>query len=237
MTARSVFSQLVREPSLAERVTEAMLESIHAGQLSAGDRLPSERELCDQFGVSRTIVREAIRGLQAKGLVDVRAGRPAVVTATTASHVSESIRLFVRGNSKDSLDPEKISEVRATLEVRMTELAAVRATDTDLEQMEIVLAAMAADVGRASEHDAKFHRLIAAATQNVLFVILLDTVGDVLMEIRRGSLALEGRRGRALVEHRRILDALRARDVPAARAAMEHHLAESMAFYSAKSAT
>lgn len=236
MGEAEVFGPVARERSLAEKVNRALLDSIASGRLAPGDRLPSEREMSEQFGVSRTVVREAVRGLQAKGVVQVRSGRGAEVVAVPASHISEAIRLFVQGaGGPDLLDADKISEVRATLEVRMVELACERATAWDLEQMQRAVDAMAveSDVERASEHDVEFHRRIAAATHNVLFVILLDSVGDVLMELRRRSLAIAGRRERAVEEHRQVLDALLARDVAAARAAMIDHLEGSRAFYSA----
>ena len=220
---------------MAERVNSALMESIASGKLSVGDRLPSERELCEQFGVSRTVIREAIRGLQAKGVLRVQAGRGVEVVAVPASHITEAIRLFVHGFSSDELNAEMISEVRRTLETRMVELACERATDEDISKLQRThrLMDLATDVGHASEHDVSFHRHIASATQNVLFVVLLDSVGEVLMEIRRRSLMLPGRKEQAVQEHQRVLDAIIAKDINAARAAMEDHLGTSQAFYTA----
>jgi GntR family transcriptional repressor for pyruvate dehydrogenase complex len=103
--------------------------------------------------------------------------------------------------------------------------------------MSATIEAMAAaeDVEAASKEDVEFHRLIASATYNALFVLLLDSIGVVLFEIRRRSLGLEGRRERAVAQHRRVFEALAARDVAAARAAMLDHLEDSQAFYTAKS--
>ena len=228
------FTQLARDPSLAERVSLALMESIASGRLGPGDRLPSERDLGEQFGVSRTVVREAVRGLQARGVLRVQPGRAAEIIAVPASQITETFALFLRGaNTQRVLNAEHISEVRETLEIKLAELACVRAAQEDLDLMDdsIVSMAAAADVERASTYDVDFHRLIASATKNVLFVVLLDSLGDVLMELRRRSLAVEGRRDRAVAEHRRILDAMVARDVGAARAAMADHLAGSRPFY------
>jgi GntR family transcriptional repressor for pyruvate dehydrogenase complex len=230
----AAFPQLARDPSLAERVGIALMDSIASGRLAPGDRLPSERDLGEQFGVSRTVVREAVRGLQARGVLKVRPGRGAEVVALPASQITETFTLFLRGaNTRQVLDGEHISEVRETLEIKLAELACLRATRDDLGLMEGVVAAMAAetDVERASKYDADFHRLIASATKNILFVVLLDSLDGVLMELRRRSLAVEGRRDAAVAEHRRILDALTAGDVVAARAAMADHLAGSRPFY------
>ena len=230
----AAFQQLARDPSLAERVSLALMESIASGRLSPGDRLPSERDLGEQFGVSRTVVREAVRGLQARGVLKVRPGRGAEVVAPGASQITETFTLFLRGaGTQHAIDGEQISEVRETLEIRLAELACRRATREDLAQMEAAVAAMAdeTDVERASAYDMTFHRLIASATKNMLFVVLLDSLGDVLLELRRRSLSVPGRRDGAVAEHRRILDALIAGDVAAARAAMADHLAGSRPYY------
>jgi len=230
----AAFQQLARDPSLAERVSLALMDSIASGQLSPGDRLPSERDLGEQFGVSRTVVREAVRGLQARGVLKVRPGRGAEVVALPASQITETFTLFLRGaDTQHVIDGDHISEVRETLEIRLAELACRRATREDLAQMEAAIAAMAeeTDVERASAYDMKFHGLIASATKNLLFVVLLDSLGDVLLQLRRRSLSVPGRRDGAVAEHRRILDALTAGDVAAARSAMADHLAGSRPYY------
>jgi GntR family transcriptional repressor for pyruvate dehydrogenase complex len=226
----AAFQQLARDPSLAERVSLALMDSIASGRLSPGDRLPSERDLGEQFGVSRTVVREAVRGMQARGVLKVRPGRGAEVVALPASQITETFTLFLRGaNTQHVIDGEQISEVRETLELRLAELACRRATPEEFAQMEAAIAAMAeeTDVEQASAFDMTFHRLIASATKNMLFVVLLDSLGDVLLQLRRRSLSVPGRRDGAVAEHRHILDALTAGDVVAARAAMADHLARS----------
>ena len=228
------YGRLAREPSLTDRVLLHLLDSIASGRLRPGDRLPSERELGDMFGVSRTVVREAVRSLQAKGVVDVRSGRGATVVAVPATHLTETLKLFLTGaRGSDAVAPEQISEIRAMLEVRIVELACDRTTDHELAAMGAAIEAMEADedAQMASEHDVAFHRLIAVATHNPLFVILLDSVGDVLIEIRHRSLIIEGRKARAVEQHRQILEALMARDPRDAVAAMKNHLDDSRRFY------
>lgn len=236
MTSPPVFRAVTRDPSLVEKVVDSLLRSISSGALEPGDALPSERDLGEQFGVSRTIVRESLRVLQAKGLIDVRSGRSAVISAISASHITETIGQFLQGaKAQELLDESKISEVRLTLEVRMVELACERATASDLENMRTSLDAMSAatDVDAASAHDVEFHQLIAAATYNALFVVLLDSIGAVLMEIRRRSLTVPGRQAGAVAQHARILEALEARDVVRARESMSDHLLDSHQYYTA----
>src|SRR4029079_11682403 len=92
------FAQLSREPTLVERVAGSILDRIVAGELKPGDKLPSERELGEQFGVSRTVVREAVRGLTGRGVVTVRAGSGLRVAAIDPAAVSESLALLLRSN-------------------------------------------------------------------------------------------------------------------------------------------
>lgn len=230
----SEFAQLTREPSLAERVNSALMKSIASGALAIGDRLPSERALCEQFGVSRTVIREAVRGLQAKGVVQVRHGRGVEIVAFPASHITEAVRLFAQGaTDQNSLNAEKISEVRRALELRMVEIACKRATDDDIAQLRAAHEAMSAasDLAEIAAQDVAFHQVLAASTHNIMFVVLLDSVGEILMEIRQRSLQVPGRKEQAITEHGQVLEAVTRRDVAAAHSAMEDHLSTSESFY------
>jgi GntR family transcriptional repressor for pyruvate dehydrogenase complex len=228
------FSPLARQPSLAAQVTTQMLTSIFTGASTVGEELPSERDLSLQFGVSRTVVREALRGLQAKGVVEVRTGRAARVVAVPASQVSEIVQLYVRGaESQELLRPDDIAEVRTTLELRLSELAAVNARAADLELLDASVGAMrtALDPEEAARHDTEFHQLLAAATHNPLYVTLLESINAVLAPYRLGSLRRPGRAAIAVDQHQGVLDALRTQDPAVARAAMERHLNDSRQFY------
>lgn len=228
------FTQLTREPSLASRVTESMLASIASGRFAPEEWLPSERELSEQFGVSRTVIREAVRGLEAKGVIEVRSGRGARVAHVSSSRVSESLQLYLSGaQSQQLLGPSEISEVRETLELRLVELACDRATDADLAEIAQSLDAMksAATSEEAAVHDAEFHRRIALATHNALYVALLESLNAVMMPIRVRSLEIEGRLALTVKQHGAVLDALVTRSTVAARAAMDGHLNDSRHYY------
>ena len=218
----TTFPRVTRERRLSDKVADLLLEGIIARRLKPGERLPSERELGEQFGVSRTVIREAVRALAAKGVIDVRTGSGLRVAAVHPSTVSESMSLFLRGST---LDYPKVHEVRAMLEVEMAGLAAQRATDEDIAELRGVCARMEAetDVEAASRHDVEFHRAIARATHNDLHLLLLDSIGDALIEIRRENLA-GGSGPDTLASHREILERIAARDSEGARQAMRAHL-------------
>lgn len=219
---------VTRNPNLYETVSDQLLSAIRTANLEPGARIPSERELGEQFGVSRTVIREAIRFLAAKGVLDVVSGSGVVVADVSHANVTETLDLYLQ--QRGPIEPAQIHEVREPLELSTTRLAAERGSDEQLaaladlcDRMESVLD----DIDAASAADVEFHRAIAEATGNPLFLVLVDSLGDVMMHIRRATLG-DPERGRVSVEaHRRVADALIARDVEGAVAAMKDHLDDS----------
>lgn len=215
---------LERDATLADRVAAQLLEVIERANLKAGDPLPSERELGDRFGVSRTVVREAVRALIAQGVVEARPGARARVAAVHPSFPARSLALYMRSNDV-VVDYEKVHEIRALLETAAAGLAAARAVAGDLVALAETCERMEAstDLEEAAAYDVDFHRLIAAATGNELFPILHDAIGEALIEVRRGNLR-HGGRDEARSSHRAILATIERRDPPAAEQAMRQHL-------------
>jgi GntR family transcriptional regulator, transcriptional repressor for pyruvate dehydrogenase complex len=219
----ALFGLVNRERRLSDKVADMMLETILSDRLNVGDRLPSERELGEQFGVSRTVIREAIRALVTKGVIDVRSGSGLRVAAVDANAVSESMSLFLRGGT---LDFEKVHEVRTVLEVHLAGLAAERATDEDVGQLREIHERMqreTSDVEAAARDDLEFHRAIARATHNQLFLLLMDSIGSSLIDIRRENLG-SGSAPMTLRQHETILELIAQHDPEAARTAMQAHL-------------
>lgn len=219
----ALFAHVAREPRLSDKVAEMMLETILSNKLKAGDRLPSERELGEQFGVSRTVVREAVRALVAKGVIEVRSGSGLRIAAADGTAVRESMSLFLRGGE---IDFEKVHEARSLLEVHLAGVAAERATADDVARLREIHEQMvreAADVEAAARDDLEFHRRIALATHNELFLVLMDSIGAALIDIRRANLG-SGSAPMTLSQHSAILDAVAARDPMEARTAMAAHL-------------
>lgn len=219
----ALFQEVPREPRLSDKVAEMMLEPILSRKLQVGDRLPSERELGEQFNVSRTVVREAVRSLVAKGVIEVRSGSGLRVAAVDAAAVSESMSLYMRGAP---LDFEKVHEVRTLLEVHIAGVAAERATAEDVAWLRGVHERMrreAGDVESAARDDLEFHRTIARATQNDLYLLLMDSIGSSLIDIRRENLG-SGSTPTTIGQHEAVLECIAAHDPGGARAAMAAHL-------------
>lgn len=218
-----------RGPSLYEVVSDRLGAAIREAKLEPGSKIPSERELGDQFGVSRTVIREAIRHLSAKGILETRSGSGVRVADIGHDGISESIELFL--TQRGPMDPQKVNEVRQCLELQTVAYAAERATGEQLRTVRRECERLAGLEGHSEEAslaDVAFHRAIAEATSNELFLVLVDSLGEVLLNIRRATLREPGRMSATLVQHRRIADALEARDGKAAVAAMRDHLADSL---------
>ena len=222
---------VARSTSLVRLVTTQIEQQILDGVLRDGDQLPTESELGRQFGVSRTVVRESLARLSARGLIEVRngAGGGITVRAPSVASFSDSLRFLIQAEN-DGDEHDKVLEVRRLLEIEIAGLAAERHTADDLARLEAVLAeneAARADRERFAALDVAFHTALAAATHNELFVLLMDSLGGVLLPLRRLGYSTPGNPGRALRYHRSILDAVAQRSRSAARDAMRAHLTEA----------
>lgn len=226
------FRALERMPTLSDRVTKSVLDLIETSALRPGDRLPSERDLGEQFGVSRTVVREALRSLAARGQLDVRTGSGATVARVNVERASEALRLYVQGSHSDDggVTYEQINDVREMIETKVARLAATSASEADIAELIVIheeFCARAEEPEITSQLDVGFHRAVAASVHNPLFLVMLDSIEPILLEIRRRVALVPGRPGRAIEAHAGILDCIRRRDPDAAQRAMTEHLQES----------
>ena len=208
--------------SIADQIRGAIV----SGRLREGERLPPERELAEQFGVSRVTVRDALRGLEAMGLVEVRVGARggAFVTAPTGSHVGQTMSDMMMMRA---ISPEDIVEARLVVELGTVTLACARATDDDIAGLRALLgqAGDALDDGTYTrELSWEFHALLAVAAHNAAVEGLTSSFRSTLsmhpIRTREGARA----HSRSVGEHGRILGALERRDGAAARRVMAHHL-------------
>jgi GntR family transcriptional repressor for pyruvate dehydrogenase complex len=221
--------ELLERETLACQVTERVERLIVDRQLQPGDRLPAERELAGRFGVSRTVVREAVRSLMAKRLLEVKPGSGTVVRTPSAQSVTQSIALYLRGDQPE-LDYKKVIEVRRVLEVEIAGLAAERRTEADIKSLEQILADKAGvheKRERFVEWDVAFHAALAKATQNELFPLLLDSVVSTMRRVREIGFDIPAAPDHALRYHTAILAQVAQGDGEGARQAMRDHLEEA----------
>ena len=206
---------------LYEQVAEQITAWIALNGLTAGDRLPPERELAARLGVSRATLSQALVALEVIGVVTVRHGDGTVVTGSPSeARIVDAIRAHA-----DRL-PE-IIETRDALETKIAALAAVRRTDGDLARIHDALQVMADDVeagGRGVEGDELFHGAVTAAAHSLLLARLMDEIGDLIKETRIESLSQPGRPLDSLAGHRAVADAIAAGDAAGAAVAMHEHV-------------
>jgi GntR family transcriptional repressor for pyruvate dehydrogenase complex len=221
-----------RPRNLALGLVNTMTARIRDGQMRSGDKLPTEAEIMGEFGVSRTVVREALSKLQAGGLVETRHG---VGTFVVGTGETTNFRIAPE-QMATAREVIAVLELRIGLETEAAGLAAVRRTEENLRVMREALAGFAAairDDGDALAPDFQFHLEIARATQNVHFLELMTYLGTMIIpraRLNTARVAGESRREylqRVNTEHESIANAIANQDPDAARAAMRTHLANS----------
>lgn len=223
---RAIFRTVPGSGSLGEGIISQITDAIIGGRLKPGDRLPPERELAEQFGVSRTALRDAVKTLAGRGILKVRRGSGIFVASaeeTMMGRLGELSDVFpLRGAGLQDL-----FEVRRTLEVEAAGWAARRRSSHHVERLHGILENAARhfeDPRILSERDAQFHVGIAEASQNLVLVRVMLTLLDLLATARRETLRIPDRARLSLDEHARILEAIEARDTGGAREAMMDHL-------------
>jgi GntR family transcriptional regulator, transcriptional repressor for pyruvate dehydrogenase complex len=221
--------QAVAQSRLYEQIVEQIERSILDGQLKPGDQLPPERELADRFGVSRTAVREAMKALREKGLVESQHGRGTFVTDSTSRVIRHSLDRMMTMKLNQPEVAAHLIEVRELLEPEIAARAASRADERDVAAMRDAYAAMeraGADAEAFIEADLDFHLALAEAARNPLILALIDSIVALLREHRLRIFFVHGGPQRGQFHHRNILDAVARHDPDAARQAMNAHLSQ-----------
>src|SRR5712664_4082437 len=215
----------VKTSRLYEQIVQQVEESILKGHLKPGDQLPAERDLAQSFGVSRTAVREAVKTLREKGLVEAYSGRGTFVTNSTSHAIRQSLDLMIRVSQQEG--SANLAELRLVLEPEIAGLAASRIEEQLLSTMREAVAVMdrnLRDPDAYVEADLDFHLALAEAVENPLILSLLDSIVGLLREQRRRIFAVDGGPERGQYHHKQILKAIERHDREAAREAMRVHL-------------
>jgi DNA-binding FadR family transcriptional regulator len=215
--------KLDRKP-LHRSIADELTERIISREYEPESYLPPEREMCEALGVSRTVVREAIKLLESRGLVRIERGRGTVVQGSQHGPLRDSLRILLRRNYQRI---EQLLEVRSILEVGVAGLAAERRTPESLETMRGLIRLMKEKPGEPAGYvdaDVQFHNEIARAAGNPLFEALLEPLSELLRESRLATFA--GPRMVALRtrQHEEVMEAISAKDPEAARQAMRKHI-------------
>jgi GntR family transcriptional repressor for pyruvate dehydrogenase complex len=217
----------VRLARASDEVIRQIKALIFSGRLAPGDQLPSEKDLTEQFGLSRITVRDALRVLESAGLIEIRVGARggAFVATPSAERVSDALTNLLR---LQQITLQELIEARLVVEPQVASLAARRATAADIEAMAQAIAHARAGrrVGdpRFMPHSVAFHLALAEAAKNQ---VLLSTVNSIRTPFHEALAALpaDEMAERAIADHQKILDAITAHDGERARRVMHDHIA------------
>jgi GntR family transcriptional repressor for pyruvate dehydrogenase complex len=215
----------VQTSRLYEQIVRQIQDSIESGALKEGDQLPVERELAVQFKVSRTAVREAMKALHEKGLIEAYPGRGTFIASNAARSIQKTLDRMIRGGPADSTI--HLVVLREILEPEIAALAAQQSDKETLSALREAIAVMDAaqkDAEAFIEGDLDFHLALAEAAANPLILSLIDSIVGLLREQRTRIYLVEGGPERGQYHHKRILDAIEHRDSTGAREAMKAHL-------------
>ena len=205
---------------LSDGVVAQLLSEIKGGRLGRGEKLPPERELAIQLGVSRVSVREGLRMLELLEVIEVRQGRGAVVVSSDVRPSGRLLRHWLRAHRDEVLD---LLEVRESLESTAAALAAEHGAR--IHPPEEV---PAEDIERLVLNDLNFHTAIASASENPVLASLITELNGILEESRFAMFAIPGRSTRSHSDHLSILAAIEDRDPGRARRAMQMHISETL---------
>lgn len=233
---QSVLRPVLRPGNLTHEITERLAAEITGGSLAPGSRLPTEQDMVEAMGVSRTVVREAVAALRAEGLVTTRQGAGVFVAADAARR---PFRLAADGLTSVD-DVLEVMELRAGVETEAAGLAAARATRAACRRIATALNRIDAAIRRgesAVDEDFAFHSALAEATGNEQFAHFLTYLGRFIIPRQSIRVAMHQPQGRRAYlemiqgEHRAIFAAVESGDVDGARDAMRRHLTNSQARY------
>ena len=222
-----LFAPLTNRSLLSKTVEDAIVEAIQKQKLEPGTKLPSEMELCEQFGVSRTVVREALRVIHSRGLIQIIKGKGMFVREFSGQNAADPLHFYLRMNFNRSYVMD-IVHARQILEPAIVALASLHRSDEDIKRMAHdieLLKTCADDFVELSRIDTQFHVDVAKASGNSLMPLLLEPIHRLIPEIKSTVYAtVKEARESAVMWHEKILEEIiRGNDV-SSRQAMEEHL-------------
>lgn len=218
-----MFEPIKTYGNLSEEIVSQIVQKISQGELKPGDKMPSERDMCTMFGVSRTVIRDALKTLVGLGLVTIRHGM-----GTYINEVSETESVVRLGAlmqiSEGTL--EELFDIREILESKAAALCAQNAKDEDIKQLEgiIIEGKKNSKKNELALLDAEFHLKIAEAAGNKVLWRLMVNLLDLTGEIRIAVFSIPGRQQVSVLEHEAIFEAIKQRNSELAQQKMIDHL-------------
>lgn len=216
----------LQKAPLYEQIADILEQQI-LSQHQDGFRLPSEQQLAEQYQVSRTIIREALKLLKERGLIDSKTGSGAYVTKPEAQNVADVVYRIVQ---MDHIGYADVFDVRTILETEAASQAARYVSEEELSKMADCLDRLKdpqLSPKECAEYDYQFHYMIAEASRNPLLALITTAISSVNREILHKAFTIRGGVDDSIVRHNKILEALQRHDETAAKGAMIEHLNKS----------
>lgn len=230
MTGQTSWMSRQERPTRSERVSAPLEHQILSGELPSGAKLPSERTLAQTFGISRTAVREAIRSLVERNLVEVVAGAGAYVSEANSAVAALPLDITLRRQHRT---PRQIIEARKMFEIEAARLGALRADEIDLAVMERALEQFddSASIVDQARCDIIFHLSVVRAAKNPVIETIFHSITSLTFELMLRSLGDQSVSRVGVPFHTEVFEAIREKDPEAASHAMAGHLSVAEAFY------
>jgi len=228
MTSPVLFHKIGSNDRLVGRVVTEIERLIVRGKLPPDTKLPPERVLAEQLQVSRTVLREALQILIAKGMIEAKPGVGNMVRRVTRDQVVAPLNLLLQTQT-DRVSFEDLHQVRSILETEVAGLAARQATPDDVARLAAIMTTMEEaedDPATFAIKDAEFHQALAETTHNPLLIILLGSVRDLLQDYLTMVMPYLDTRRKIMPYHARIMQQVAAGNEEGARRAMRAHLAQ-----------
>lgn len=219
----------IKRIPIVQQVAEGLKEYITSGEVAVGDKLPTEKELCDQFGVGRGTIREAICSLQAIGFVQMHPGKGAFVASTSEPSNQDIMRWF----AENEVEVKDVIEVRSVIEPLAIKLAMEHSTKEDKQKLEEIhqetlRAVGAGEVLQISRCDEEFHTFIVKCSRNKMLISINKQVSDYLKNFRGKTFQIPHNVQNVIPAHTNILNAFLEGDIGKAQECMANHMKKIM---------
>lgn len=217
-------NQVVKKQKLYEEIVDRFLEQIKSRDLKPGDRLPPERQMAETMGVSRTVIREALRSLESMGYIEQRIGDGTFVRVPSISNLMGPFSGIL---VQDENINRELIDVRVLLECEIARLACTSRTEEQLTALRLNLETSRIDAahgGLGVAQDYEFHKMLAAACGNATLCAIFSMCADLLLRTQLITQNISGQSLATVEDHQAIYDAVAARDSELAGSLMQQHL-------------
>lgn len=226
---KGMFPNIGKASTLSQEIVEEIEKAIREKKVLPGEKLPTEKEMCEMFGVSRTALREALQKLSAKGLVRIRKGSGAYVEDYDAKHVIKPMNLYHELNLNEEYMLHLI-KIRKMIEPEVARLAAIHRTDEHLKELKESIDSLEEcsneNCYQEGEIDRKFHLVLAKACKNPIIPIIIDPIFQLMPKMRTLVYAnINTAKSEALEYHKKLYEKIKNEDEEGAYKEMEAHLA------------